>query len=209
VLPAECFSSVQADAAPTLAAAEVLCLLTVLKPQCQQLLEGHLALQAPGQVGFGSCAKILSRLKTSPARLNVLSCHARMYEVLLENTTSPGLVLREDLFKAKDKALVPPLLDCIRKAVLEVRTAPSLTVTHVSVLVNAGQAYRQQINLCVQILHVTCYCRMQRPVVRVCMSVLHALSGRSQSGKHVQDCFAAQYLKGSEVLQCCLVSAGK
>ena len=99
-------------------------MLTVLKPQCQQLLEGHLALQAPGQVGFGSCAKILSRLKTSPARLNVLSCFARMYEVLLRNTTSPGLVLREDLYKAKDKALVLPLLDCIRKAVLEVRTLP-------------------------------------------------------------------------------------
>ncbi|DBA90505.1 TPA: hypothetical protein ACH3X1_003767 [Trebouxia sp. C0004] len=107
------------DAAPTLAAAEVLCLLTALKPQCRQLLEGHLAVKAPGQAGFGSCAKIMSRLKSSPARLNVLSCYARIYEVLLGNTTSPGLVLREDLLKAKDKALVPPLLDCIRKAVLE------------------------------------------------------------------------------------------
>jgi len=37
-LPAECFSSVQADAAPTLAAAEVLCLLTVLKPQCRSYM---------------------------------------------------------------------------------------------------------------------------------------------------------------------------
>ncbi len=131
MLPAERLCSDQAetasDAAPTLAAAEVLCLLTALKPPCQQLLEGHLAVKAPpSRSGFGSCAKIWSRLKTSPARLNVLSCYARMYEVLLDNTTSLGVVQREDVQQAKDKALVLPLLHSIRIAVLEVRTLPLL-----------------------------------------------------------------------------------
>ncbi len=113
-----------------LAAAEVLCLLSAFKPQCQQLLEGH-------RSNFGSDTGFLYRLKTAPARLNVLSCFARMFEVLLRNPTSPGLVLMKDRFKWKDKLLTRPLLDCIRKAVLEVRSA---VVTPFSVVVIAGRA---------------------------------------------------------------------
>ena len=131
MLPAERICNDQtetaSDAAPTLAAAEVLCLLSAFKPQCQQLLEGHIAVKTHLDRGeFDSCANIWSRLKTSPARLNVLSCYARMYEVLLHKSTSLGLVQSEDLLKAKDKALVLPLLHCIRKAIWEVRTLPLL-----------------------------------------------------------------------------------
>ena len=72
-----------------------------------------------------SCAKILSGLCTSSARLNVVCCYARLLAVQLEGGDAAGGVTAGKARRNPTQAagLLPDtMLDCISQAVLEVTT---------------------------------------------------------------------------------------
>ena len=74
-----------------------------------------------------SCAKILSGLQTSSARLNVICCYARLLEVQLEDIDAAGGLAADKARRRPAQAagvLPDTMLDCISQAVLEV-TAPT------------------------------------------------------------------------------------
>ena len=70
-----------------------------------------------------SCAKILSGLRTSSARLNVVCCYARLLQLQLEGTDAAGGLTADKARRkpAQAAGLLPDtMLDCISQAVLEV-----------------------------------------------------------------------------------------
>ena len=72
-----------------------------------------------------SCAKILSGLQTSSARLNVMCCYARLLEVQLEDIAAAGGLTADKARRkpAQVAGLLPDtMLDCISQAVLQVTT---------------------------------------------------------------------------------------
>ena len=142
----------QKDAPPALLAAEVLYLLTLSRTQCKLLVDSKPQLKiGPGQAMDESCAKILSGLQISSARLNVMCCYARLLEVQLEDTDAAGgLTADKAWLDCRQAAVLLPdtMLDCISQAVLEV------TVRYHSIMACFDACS-------IQARHQTC---MQRPL---------------------------------------------
>ena len=122
-LPADQWHSVQKDAPPALIAAEVMSLLTLSRAQCKLLVDSKPRI-GPSQAMDSSCARILSGLQTSSARLNVICCYARLLEVQLKDTSAAGGLTADKAWRKPAQAavlLLDTMLDCISQAVLEVK----------------------------------------------------------------------------------------